>query len=137
MSQKIEMKKSDVKEYDRLMLRAAVVSVFWSVITDLKKRRSYRLQELADEIGVDKSAVSRWFSGHNPNWTLNTISDIANALNVDVKIVAIDRRTKMIIHTPQGPQSEVVPTTTGSFSSHQIVYSGDLSQLRTGTRNAA
>jgi transcriptional regulator with XRE-family HTH domain len=90
-----------LKEYDRLMLRSSFVSLFWSVIADLKKRRGYRLQELADQIGVDKSGVSRWFSGNNPNWTLNTVSDLANALNVDLRVQAVDRETQAV-HTPQG-----------------------------------
>jgi transcriptional regulator with XRE-family HTH domain len=98
---KPKLTEEQLKEYDRQMLRASFVSLFWSVISDLKKRRSYKLQDLADELGCDKSTVSRWFSGNNPNWTINTISDLANALNVELKIEAVDRETKTV-HTPQG-----------------------------------
>jgi DNA-binding Xre family transcriptional regulator len=99
---KPKLSKEQLKEYDRLMLRSALVSLFWSVISDLKKRRGYKLQKLANDIGVDKSGVSRWFSGNKPNWTLNTVSDICNALNVDLLITAVDRETHAV-YTPQGP----------------------------------
>jgi transcriptional regulator with XRE-family HTH domain len=101
MSPNTQSKSDHAREYERAMLRSAFVSLFWSVIADLKKRRGYRLQELADAVGVDKSGVSRWFSGGNPNWTLNTVADVANALNVDLRIELIDRETKAV-HTPQG-----------------------------------
>jgi hypothetical protein len=38
--------------------------------------------------------VSRWFSGKKPNWTLNAISDLANSLNVELSIEAVERNTR-------------------------------------------
>ena len=104
---KPKLTRAQIKEYDREMLRASFVSLFWSVISDLKKRRGYKLHHLADELGCDKSIVSRWFS-NNPNWTLNTISDLANALNVELRIEAVERDMKTV-HTPQG-QSDHLET---------------------------
>src|SRR5919108_2912339 len=96
---KPELTEAQLKEYDRQMLRASVVSLFWSVIADRKKRRGYKLQHLADKLGCDKSIVSRWFSGNAPNWTLNTIADLSNALNVELRVEAVDRETTTV-HTP-------------------------------------
>jgi hypothetical protein len=79
--------------YDREMLRSAFVSLFWSIISRKKQHGGFPLQTLADKIGVHKSAPSRWFSGGHPNWTVNTISDIANALDLDLEIRAHDRKT--------------------------------------------
>lgn len=79
-------------EYDREILRSAFSSMFWAVISD-KKKSGLSLTSLAASLGVHKSAVSRWFSGTSPNWEINTISDIANALDVEIKITAIDRQT--------------------------------------------
>ena len=79
--------------YDREMLRSAFVSLFWLVIFRKKEHGGFALKTLADKIGVHKSAPSRWFSGGHPNWTVNTISDIANALDVDLEIRAHDRKT--------------------------------------------
>jgi transcriptional regulator with XRE-family HTH domain len=108
-----KLAEAQLKEYDRQMLRASFVSLFWSVIADLKKRRGYKLQHLADELGCDKSTVSRWFSGNNANWTLNTIADLANALNVELRVEAVDRETKSV-HTPQGQSVDVEVTSQGN-----------------------
>src|ERR1700757_501534 len=79
--------------YDRGMLRSAFVSLFWSIISHRKQQGSFALKTLSDKIGVHKSAPTRWFSGERPNWTVNTIADIANALDVDLEIRARDRVT--------------------------------------------
>lgn len=81
-----------LQEYNREMLRSAFVSVFWSVITE-KKRKGFTLSALAEKLDVHKSVVSRWFSGRSPNWSLNTISDVANALDLHVKVTAVDRQS--------------------------------------------
>jgi transcriptional regulator with XRE-family HTH domain len=84
-----------VRAYDRAMLRSAVVSLFWGVISERKKSGTFTLQGLAKLIGTNKAEVSRWFKG-DPNWTLNTVAAIANALNVDLEIRARDRETGIV-----------------------------------------
>lgn len=95
-----------VRAYERGMLRSAFVSLFWGVIAERKKREGYTLQALAQSLGTNKAEVSRWFNG-NPNWTLNTVASIANALNLDLRIEAVERSTGRIF-TPSG----VHPSTT-------------------------
>jgi transcriptional regulator with XRE-family HTH domain len=75
--------------------------MFWSIISERRKKNGFALQTLADALGIDKSAVSRWFSG-TPNWTMNTVSDIANVLDVEINISGRDRRTGQIF-TASGP----------------------------------
>ncbi len=75
------------------MLRAAVVSLFWNIVSYKRKRDGFSLKLLAEKLGVDKSSPSRWFSDDRPNWTVNTIADIADALNVDIEVRATDRAT--------------------------------------------
>lgn len=91
------------------MLRSAFVSLFWGIIMERKKRGSFTLQSLAKILGTNKGEVSRWFNG-DPNWTINTIANLANALDVDIKIQATDRNTGAIF-TPAGIQT-VVSTNT-------------------------
>jgi hypothetical protein len=88
-----EPKERRLLEYDRAMLRAAFVSLFWGAITEHKRRGKYTLQMLADKLGRNKSGVSRWFSSNPPNWGVDTISDIANALDLEIDIRATDRIT--------------------------------------------
>src|SRR6266513_2980499 len=101
-------KKNDPKfvmAYDRSMFRSAFVSLFWAVISDRKKQGGFTLQGLAKRVGSTKHEVSRWFNGNPPNWTLNTVASIANALDVDIKIEVIERASGRVF-TPAGAQSE-------------------------------
>ena len=82
-----------LRDYDRTMLRSAFVSIFWNAITERRRREKFTLQELARRVGTNKSAASRWFSGSLPNWTLDTVADIAGALDLDLRIEALDRKT--------------------------------------------
>lgn len=99
----MSMKRSDIKyvrAYDRGMLRSAFLSLFWGVIMERKKRGGFTLQALAIILGTNKGEVSRWFNG-DPNWTINTIANLANALDVDIQVQAIDRKTSEVF-TPAG-----------------------------------
>ena len=103
MSTNRNSEKQRLIEYDRDMLRSMFVSIFWAAITERRKYRKFTLQSLADILGIGKWAVSRWFSGDPPNWTIDTISDVAGALNLELKVAAIDRATGIVI-TPSGSQ---------------------------------
>lgn len=88
--------KDQMKVYDQEMLRSAVASLFWGIITERRKDGPLTLRSLADELGIDKSAVSRWFSDGAPNWEMNTVADIASALGVDLVVQAVERSTGRI-----------------------------------------
>ena len=89
------------RAYERGMLRSAFVSLFWAVITERKKRGDFTLQELAKTLGTNKAEVSRWFNG-DPNWTVNTIANLANALDIEIEIRARDRRSPGTVFSPSG-----------------------------------
>jgi transcriptional regulator with XRE-family HTH domain len=97
-------KKTDPKferAYDRAMLRSAVASLFWGIISERKKQGGFTFQELAKKIGSTKHELSRWFNG-DPNWTLNTVASIANALDVELRVEAVDRSKR--VYRPYGIQ---------------------------------
>jgi hypothetical protein len=97
-------RKSDpkfVRAYERGLLRSAFVSLFWSVITERRKRDpSFTLQGLARKLNANKAEVSRWFRG-DPNWTVNTIASLATALDLELHIEARERTTG-IVFVPSG-----------------------------------
>lgn len=97
-----------IRDFDRGMLRSAFVSLFAGVVRAKKRSTGFTFQKLADALGVDKSAVSRDFRG-DPNWTVNKIADLANALDVEISIQARDRATGAVF-TPAGPVTSVADT---------------------------
>lgn len=112
-----------MRDFDRGLLRGAFVSAFWSVIQVRKKEDGLTLKAIADRLGVDKSAVSRWFASE-PNWELNTVADIAGSLDVDVTVEFTDRKTGRRF----GPAGEIVAATpTSSVSPYGVA------QLRANT----
>jgi hypothetical protein len=58
------------------------------------------MKDLSYELGVDKSYISRSFSTP-PNWQIDKISDFADALGVEIDLVARDLRSGEIF-TPTG-----------------------------------
>ena len=80
------------REFERGVLRSAFVSVFWAVIEARKAGDKFTFKELAQKLGRDKSAVSRWFTSE-PNWEISTVADIAAALDVNIEVIAVDRAT--------------------------------------------
>lgn len=97
-----------LRAFDRQMLRSMVQSLFWAAIVTKRRNGKFTQQQLADSLGVNKSAVSRAF-GEPQNWTLDKISDIASALGVDVSITARDRSDGSLYSasgvTPSLPQT--------------------------------
>ncbi len=90
-----------LRAYDRGMLRSTFASLFWAVISDRKKYGKLKLQDIADQLGIDKSVVSRWFNTQ-PNWQIDTIADLAHVLNVEIEVSARDRQREAVVFTPHG-----------------------------------
>lgn len=128
-------KKTDPKflmSYDRAMLRSALVSLFWGIISERKKDGGFTFQELARKIGSTKHEVSRWFNG-DPNWTLNTVASIAHALDVEIKIEAVDRKGR--IFKASGLQSYT--RAKAQTESERAVGSVKMISIRNGSVKAA
>ncbi len=109
-------KKAD-RYYSRQMLRSAFVSMIQSVV-ESRRANGYTLQQLADDTDNNKSTVSRWFSDERPNWQLDTISDIAEALNIDLVLRVRDRETGAV-HSPQGIVTQEA-VTRGNFQVYRM-----------------
>jgi hypothetical protein len=104
------------RDYDRQMMRAAFQSLFLGVIQD-KKKSGYQLQQLAADTDNLKSTVSRWFSPNAlPNWQIDTISDICDALGLKLELKVTDIASN-VVYSPQGV---VAPTTSGQAQSYQV-----------------
>lgn len=94
-----------LKEYDRLMLRSAFASLFWVALSERRRRGKFTFKDLARLAGTSKSVVSRWFSGDQPpNWEVDSIADIAGALDIELRIEAIDRATGAVL-SPTGARA--------------------------------
>ena len=86
-----------VRTYARLMLRSTFVSLFGNGLQQRRKQiPSFGLSALARLAGKDKSTLSRDFAG-TPNWRLDTVSDLAQALNMELRIEAIDKTNGAIV----------------------------------------
>jgi transcriptional regulator with XRE-family HTH domain len=95
-----------MQSYDQGMLRAEFTSLFWVAISLRREREKFTLESLAKLLRKNKGEVSRWFSSRRANWTIDTIARIADALDVDIRISAIDRKTG-VEFTAAGPVSSV------------------------------
>ena len=116
-----------LRDYHRNMHRSQLVSLFWSIIVD-RKKLGFKLQDLANKLHVDKGQVSRWFSGL-PNWEANTVSDVAGALDVDIQVMARDRKTGKIYSASGAP----VSASTGATPPPAWSKSPDITASKDGT----
>lgn len=118
------------RDYDRHMFRSTLVTLCWNVITEKKRAPGgFKLQTLANALGVHKSTVSRWFSSSLPNWEADTLADIANALNVDIEVNAIDRASGRRFSSPYRSQKAVRVTAIAASTSSR----NDTAQSMHGT----
>jgi len=95
------------------LFKSSIISAAFSLFSQRKKEarsrgEKYLLQDMAERAGVDKSQASRWFGGGDPpNMQLSTLFAIGDALDGDVRIEIVDRKTGEV-HTAHGIET---PTT--------------------------
>lgn len=106
-------------------MRSEFQSLFWHVLTVRKRETKFSLKALADKLGINKSYVSRSFSAP-PNWTIDKLSDMAEALQVDLVLEARDRVSGRI-YAPAGTTTDPVTSTVNE------VKFGDGSRLISAT----
>ncbi|MFN9015835.1 MAG: helix-turn-helix domain-containing protein [Hyphomonadaceae bacterium] len=87
------------RDYRRQMTRAAFQSLFWNVLQKRKQDAGLTLKGLADKLGIHKSYMTRSFSSP-PNWQIDKLSDLADALEVELVIEARDQKTGRIWSRP-------------------------------------
>jgi len=108
----------DNRVYDRQMLRSAFQSLFWNVILTRKRQNGFNFKALADKLGINKSYVSRSFSSP-PNWQIDKVADMSEALGVDLIIEARDRKNPNVIYTPSGIRQ---PATTSTSLDKMLTF---------------
>lgn len=79
--------KQELVAYDQAMLRSSFVSLFWRAFEKRRDEQGYSLTQLAQDLGKDKSVISRWFKG-DPNWTIDTIAEIASVMGLALCVEA-------------------------------------------------
>lgn len=84
------------------LFKNAVLSAVFSLFRSRQKQaaaqdQKYLMQDFANDAGATKSQISRWFKGGiAPNWRLSTLFDMAEALDGELRIEIVDRRTKEV-----------------------------------------
>jgi transcriptional regulator with XRE-family HTH domain len=78
-----------------------VFGAAYNVLTVRKDEIGFTRDDLAHRTGWDKTSISKILKGP-ANWTLKTLSDFCNAVEVDVDIKLIDRRDPDRAFTPTG-----------------------------------
>lgn len=99
--------KKFIRVYDRQMLRSAFLTLFASIVEKRRATKRFTLQQMADSLGIHKSAVSRWFASP-PNWTIDSLADIADALEVDLIVHARDRTDGSVLDAGAPPIGRIL-----------------------------
>lgn len=106
-----ENQKNIEKKFQRMMLRAEFVSLIWNAFSFRAEAEGLTKTRFAEKIGINKSAISRWFSFSRPNWRIDTISDISRSLGMELEIRLRDPKSGMVF-TPTGIQGNRYMTLT-------------------------
>jgi len=69
-------------EYDKVSLKLNI----GEEIAELRHRRKLTQLKLANKVHSSRSAIARYESGKYTNYSIQTLSKIAKALNADLKI---------------------------------------------------
>jgi transcriptional regulator with XRE-family HTH domain len=109
-----------MREYRRHMLRGEFRSLFWTIFSERKRSKKFTLQAFADKLGIGKSSLSRGFN-EPQNWTIDKMSDMADALGVELVVEARDRQTNAV-YTPIGLTSNV--ETINSAKARSVIFAG-------------
>jgi len=89
-----------IRLYDRECLRAAFGSLLWAIVTERRKTDKANFRTLAEVVGIEKAQMLQWLDDET-YWTIDTIVLIASALDFEIRIQAVDRRTGAVF-TPAG-----------------------------------
>lgn len=89
------------------VLEAQIFGAFWLAIEARRKEDGLTQNELSERTGRDKTNISKLLDGPR-NWTLKTISDLAEALNLQVEFSLKDKKKPERVFTPTGVTWESV-----------------------------
>ncbi|MEJ0094137.1 MAG: helix-turn-helix transcriptional regulator [Methylocella sp.] len=89
------------REFLGLTLARQIFGALYLAVQFRKASQGLSRVDFGDRTGRDKTGVSKLLSGPG-NWTTRTISDVANALELDVQITFVDRYNPYRAFTPTG-----------------------------------
>jgi hypothetical protein len=101
---------TDDREFARISLRSEFQSLFWNIFSVRKRQTGFTFKALADALGINKSYVSRSFSSP-PNWQIDKLSDMAEALGVELIVEARDKNGQ-VIYSASGIRPAAAPVNT-------------------------
>lgn len=87
--------------FERELAKANAIATLLQTIEQARARRRLTKAEVARRVGSERSAISRLLAGKNANPTLNTLADLAAALDLEIELRVTERpaRSKKP-HTP-------------------------------------
>jgi transcriptional regulator with XRE-family HTH domain len=91
----------DQRDFLGEALARDIFSAIYTALTFRKKYNGLTTSDFADRVGRDRTGVSKILHGHG-NWTTHKISDVANALDLEVEISFVDRADVSRVFTPNG-----------------------------------
>jgi hypothetical protein len=128
MTNSNDMNRYDANQRDFLgeSLARRIFGAIYDALMVRKKDPGLTPTEFGERIGRDKTGVSKILRGPG-NWTIKKISDVANALDLEVEVRFIDRRNTHRVFTPTGIQYTFEATQI--YSSQFEVWSENLNQV--------
>lgn len=129
----MKMSPEKTKKLKLELFKSSIISAAYSLFSQRKREargrgEKYLLQDMAERAGVDKSQASRWFGGGNaPNMQLSTLYAIGDALDGDVRIEIVDRKTGAV-HTAHGVETRraTPAVTTFAYNRRLMLTRADL-----------
>jgi hypothetical protein len=106
------LSKSRFDENERAFLGMTLArQIFGAIYSAVQYRRETGLTrtEFGERAGRDKTGASKILKGPG-NWTIQTISDVANALDLDVEFAFFDRKNPTTMFTGTGMHSTWSPS---------------------------
>jgi transcriptional regulator with XRE-family HTH domain len=83
------------------MMETAFFGAFYAAILARKEEQSLTRAALGKRMGREKTGISKLLSGPR-NWQIDTISDLAEALDLRLEIALVDRVNPLRKFTPTG-----------------------------------
>jgi DNA-binding phage protein len=96
----------DRRKFASDVLEASFFGAFVMAIDARKNELNMTQAELAERTGREKTGISKLLSGPR-NWTIRTISDLAEALDLRLEFALIDRINPVRRFTASGVQCDV------------------------------
>ena len=92
----IQLTQEEEKEYRKRSVHSMFQSLFWGALQDKHRR----IDDIADRTKYNKEHVRCLFR-RDAWWSINAISDVAEALDLELNVEARDRTTGKV-YTPSG-----------------------------------